>query len=113
MSAGVSVRLPAGVSAACPDAATGASTGGTRVVTDWGWLPVERQIGTTGVNVDPSLYIAIGISGAVQHTAGLGSPNHVISVNSDPHCPMMGMANLAIVCDGPEFLQALLTRLKS
>ncbi|MGH1488225.1 MAG: mycofactocin-associated electron transfer flavoprotein alpha subunit [Acidimicrobiales bacterium] len=90
----------------------GASTGGTRVVTDWGWLPVERQIGTTGVNVDPSLYIAIGISGAVQHTAGLGSPNHVISVNSDPHCPMMGMANLAIVCDGPEFLQALLTRLK-
>ncbi|MGI9598202.1 MAG: FAD-binding protein, partial [Acidimicrobiales bacterium] len=91
----------------------GASPGGTRVVTDWGWLPVERQIGTTGVAVDPSLYIAIGISGAVQHTAGLGSPTHIISVNTDPHCPMMAMADLAIVCDGPEFLRQLLKRLES
>ncbi len=90
----------------------GASPGGTRVVTDWGWLPVERQVGTTGVTVDPSLYIAIGVSGAVQHTAGLGSPDHVISVNTDPHCPMMGLADLAIVCDGPEFLDELLSRLR-
>ncbi|MGB5756185.1 MAG: mycofactocin-associated electron transfer flavoprotein alpha subunit, partial [Acidimicrobiales bacterium] len=89
----------------------GASTGGTRVVTDWGWLPVERQIGTTGVTVDPSLYVAFGISGAVQHTAGLGSPTHVISINLDPHCPMMGMADLAIVCDGPAVLDRLLTLL--
>lgn len=89
----------------------GASTGGTRVVTDWGWLPVERQIGTTGVTVDPSLYVAFGISGAVQHTAGLGSPTHVISINLDPHCPMMGMADLAIVSDGPAVLDRLLTLL--
>lgn len=89
----------------------GASTGGTRVVTDWGWLPVERQIGTTGVSVDPSLYLAFGISGAVQHTAGLGSPDHVISVNVDPHCPMMGLADLAIVCDGPSLIRELLQRL--
>lgn len=85
----------------------GASPGGTRVVTDWGWLPVARQIGTTGVTVDPSLYIALGISGAVQHTAGLGSPDHVICVNTDPHCPMMGLADLAVVTDGPEFLREL------
>ena len=89
----------------------GASTGGTRVVSDWGWIPFERQIGTTGVIVDPDLYIALGISGAVQHTAGLGSPNHVISVNTDPHCPMMAMADLAIVCDAPLFLSALLNQL--
>lgn len=89
----------------------GASPGGTRVITDWGWLPVERQIGTTGVNVDPSLYIALGVSGAVQHTAGLGSPDHIISVNRDPHCPMMAMADLALVCDCPSFLRELLARL--
>ncbi len=89
----------------------GASPGGTRVVTYWGWLPVERQIGTTGITVDPSLYLALGISGAVQHTAGLGSPDHIISVNSDPHCPMMGMADLAVVCDGPAFLGHLLDQL--
>ncbi len=90
----------------------GASPGGTRVITDWGWLPVERQIGTTGVNVDPSLYIALGISGAVQHTAGLGSPTHMISVNTDPHCPMMGLADVAVVTDGPEFLRELIALLQ-
>jgi electron transfer flavoprotein alpha subunit len=85
----------------------GASMGGTRVVMDWGWIPFERQIGTTGVIVDPELYLAFGISGAVQHTAGLGQPDHVISVNTDPHCPMMALADLAIVADAPATLAAL------
>jgi electron transfer flavoprotein alpha subunit len=76
-----------------------ASMGATRVVTDRGWLPHTRQIGTTGVVVDPRLYLAFGISGAVQHTAGLGTPDHVISVNVDPHCPMMELADLAVVAD--------------
>ena len=67
----------------------GCSIGGTRVVTDWGWLPFERQIGTTGVIVHPELYLAFGISGAVQHVAGLGDPAHVIAVNTDASCPMM------------------------
>lgn len=89
----------------------GASTGATRVVTDWGWAPIERQIGTTGVLVNPELYLAVGISGAIQHTAGLGSPEHVIVVNTDPSCPMMDLADLGIVCDGPAFLQALSGRL--
>lgn len=84
-----------------------ASTGATRVVTDWGWAPVERQIGTTGVIVDPDLYLAVGISGAVQHTAGLGAPDHLIAVNTDASCPMMTLADLAIVCDGPAFVTAL------
>ncbi len=85
----------------------GASMGATRVVTDRGWVGHERQIGTTGVIVDPRLYLAFGISGAVQHTSGLGQPEHVISVNTDPHCPMMQLADLAIVADANATLDAL------
>lgn len=84
-----------------------ASMGATRVITDRGWLGHNRQIGTTGVVVDPDLYIAFGISGAVQHTAGLGHPEHVISVNTDEHCPMMELADLAIVADANETLDQL------
>jgi len=88
-----------------------ASVGATRVVTDRGWTTHDRQIGTTGVVVAPQLYIAFGIAGAVQHTSGLGDPAHIISVNTDPHCPMMQLADLAIVSDANETideLQALL-----
>lgn len=77
----------------------GAAMGATRVITDRGWVGHERQIGTTGVVVDPQLYLAFGISGAVQHTAGLGAPDHIVSVNIDPYCPMMEMADLAVVSD--------------
>ena len=91
--------------------ALGCSIGGTRVVTDWGWLPYERQIGTTGVAVHPDVYLALGISGAVQHTAGLGSPHHVIAVNTDASCPMMSLADLAIVTDAPALVDALARRL--
>lgn len=88
-------------------AALGASMGATRVVTDRGWVVHERQIGTTGVVVDPDLYVAFGVSGAVQHTSGLGNPTHIISVNTDQHCPMMQLADLAIVADANETLAAL------
>lgn len=91
--------------------ALGASMGGTRVVADWGWIPFERQIGSTGVSVAPRVYLAFGISGAVQHTAGLGLPGHVIAVNLDGSCPMMTMADLAIVADAPATLEALAVRL--
>jgi electron transfer flavoprotein alpha subunit len=85
----------------------GCSVGATRVVTDRGWIAHERQIGTTGVVVQPETYIAFGVSGAVQHTGGLGQPQHVISVNTDPHCPMMQMAEIAIVADANAVLDAL------
>ena len=88
-----------------------ASVGATRVVTDRGWVGHERQIGTTGVIVDPQLYIAFGISGAVQHTSGLGRPQHIISINTDPHCPMMQLADLAVVADANAVLDQLLARL--
>lgn len=87
--------------------ALGASMGATRVVTDAGIVGHERQIGTTGVVVAPELYIAFAISGAVQHTAGLGHPAHVISVNLDPYCPMMAMADLAVVADARATLDHL------
>lgn len=91
--------------------ALGASMGATRVITDRGWVPHERQIGTTGVVVDPQLYLAFGVSGAVQHTSGLGNPDHIISVNTDQHCPMMQLADLAIVADANATLTALETLL--
>jgi electron transfer flavoprotein alpha subunit len=62
---------------------------------------------TTGVVVDPDLYIAFGVSGAVQHTSGLGQPEHIISVNTDAHCPMMQMADIAIVADANAVLEEL------
>jgi electron transfer flavoprotein alpha subunit len=91
--------------------ALGASTGATRVVTDAGWVGFERQIGTTGVSIDPDLYVAFGISGASQHTGGLGSPTHIVSVNIDPSCPMTAMADLALVTDAGELLRVLAERL--
>ncbi|MHB1710258.1 MAG: mycofactocin-associated electron transfer flavoprotein alpha subunit, partial [Acidimicrobiales bacterium] len=85
-------------------AAMGASAGATRVATDAGWVGHERQIGTTGALVDPDLYVAFGVSGAVQHVGGLGSPRHVVSVNTDPSCPMTSAADLGLVTDGPALL---------
>lgn len=87
--------------------AIGASVGATRVITDRGWIGHERQIGTTGVVVDPQLYLAFGVSGAVQHTSGLGQPDHIVSVNTDAHCPMMQLADLAVVGDANAVLAAL------
>jgi electron transfer flavoprotein alpha subunit len=88
-------------------AALGASVGATRVVTDAGWIGYERQIGTTGVLVDPDLYLALGISGAAQHLGGLGRPRHVVSVNTDPSCPMTAQAELGIVADAAAVLAEL------
>ncbi len=89
-------------------AAIGGVMGATRVITDRSWVHHDRQIGTTGVVVDPELYLSFGVSGAVQHTSGLGHPDHIISVNTDPHCPMMMMSDLAIVADANETVGALL-----
>jgi electron transfer flavoprotein alpha subunit len=89
----------------------GATTGATRVVTDAGWMGHERQIGTTGVAIDPDLYLALGVAGASQHTGGLGSPRHVVSVNTDPSCPMTAMADLGLVTDAHALLVELADRL--
>lgn len=92
-------------------AALGASAGATRVVTDAGWMGSDRQIGTTGVTLDPELYVALGVSGASQHVGGLGAPAHMVSVNVDPSCPMTAMADLGLVADALDLLLELARRL--
>ncbi len=92
-------------------AAIGGAAGVTRVVSDAGWVTHERQIGTTGVTVRPDLYIAFGISGASQHLGGIEAARHVISVNTDPFCPMTRMADLGLVADAPAVLAELARRL--
>jgi electron transfer flavoprotein alpha subunit len=88
-------------------AAAGAAAGATRVATDAGWAGPDRQIGTTGVTITPRRYVAFGISGAVQHTGGLGEPEQVASVNTDPHCPMTAMSRLGVIADARGTLVAL------
>ncbi|MEH0845021.1 mycofactocin-associated electron transfer flavoprotein alpha subunit [Micromonospora sp. CPCC 205711] len=92
-------------------AGLGASLGATRVVTDAGWVPAARQIGTTGVLVDPDLCVAFGVSGAAQHLGGLGQPRHLVSVNPDASCPMTTAADLALVTDAAALLAELAARL--
>ena len=88
-------------------AAMGGSAGATRVATDAGWTGYERQIGTTGVTIDPDLYIAFGVSGAAQHVGGLGSPRHIVSVNTDASSPMTAMADLGLITDARGLLEEL------
>ena len=90
----------------------GAAVGGTRVVVDRGWLPFERQIGTTGKTVAPRLYLALGISGASQHTSGMTGSETVIAVNTDRTAPMVGLADLGIVGDLHQVIPALLAELE-
>lgn len=91
--------------------ALGAALGATRVATDAGWVDHARQIGTTGVAVDPELYVALGVSGAAQHLGGVGDPRTVVSVNLDPSCPMTRRADLGIVADAQALLLELASRL--
>jgi electron transfer flavoprotein alpha subunit len=90
-----------------------ASLGATRVVTDSGLMSHDRQIGTTGVSVSPRCYLAFGISGAAQHIGGIGDPAHVVAANLDAGCPMMAMADLALVTDARGLVEALLERLEA
>lgn len=85
----------------------GAGFGATRVVTDAGWAPEEVQIGTTGITISPRLYVAIGVAGAPQHTGGLEAPGRVIAVNTDPVAPIFGLADRAIIADGPAVVREL------
>ena len=88
-----------------------AAVGGTRVISDRGWLANDRFIGATGKTVSPKLYIALGISGASQHTAGLSGQETVIAVNIDRAAPIFKLADLGIVGDLYEVVPALLDKL--
>ncbi|HKF76021.1 MAG TPA: electron transfer flavoprotein subunit alpha/FixB family protein [Candidatus Dormibacteraeota bacterium] len=90
----------------------GAALGASRPLADRGWVPFDRQIGTTGQSVSPRLYLAIGISGAAQHLAGVRGAETVVAVNTDPACPMMARATLAAVGDAGDVVRALGARLR-
>ncbi|HKA11571.1 MAG TPA: electron transfer flavoprotein subunit alpha/FixB family protein [Candidatus Dormibacteraeota bacterium] len=90
----------------------GAALGASRPLADRGWVPFHRQIGTTGQQVSPGLYVAIGVSGATQHMAGIGEAETVVAINTDPGCPMMARANLAAVGDAAEVVPALQRKLR-
>lgn len=91
------------------DAAVGAS----RAVVDKGWIPYRHQIGLTGRTVRPKLYVACGISGAIQHLAGMSSSEFIVAINKDPQAPMMQLANLSVEGDVYEILPALIQEIKA
>jgi len=84
----------------------------SRPVVDKKWLPKDRQVGTSGKTVKPKVYIAIGISGAFQHIAGMKGAGTVIAINKDPKAPIFGVANYGIVADLFKFLPVLKQRVK-
>jgi len=93
--------------------ALGGELAATRPVCDSGWLPIERQVGSSGQTVSPKVYIAVGISGAIQHQLGMKGSKTIVAINKDANAPIFEIADYGIVGDLFEVVPAMVKEVES